>query len=202
MLKALREAKVNSSWINPDTAYEEAMLAFVDAVMDRTPQNRFLGEFISLQERISHYGMFNSLSQTLLKITCPGVPDFYQGTELWDFSLVDPDNRRPVDYGIRMEMLEEIKRMEAEPGRRELVRRLTVDKEDGRIKLYLTYRLLNFRRENRGLFEKGEYLPLEARGRLAENVCAFARRNNGKSLIIAAPRFLTKVVPWPGLPLG
>ena len=202
MLKALREAKVNSSWINPDTAYEEAMLAFVDAVMDRTPQNRFLGEFISLQERISHYGMFNSLSQTLLKITCPGVPDFYQGTELWDFSLVDPDNRRLVDYGIRMEMLEEIKRMEAERGRRELVRRLTVDKEDGRIKLYLTYRLLNFRLENRGLFEKGEYLPLEARGGLADNVCAFARRNNGKSLIIAAPRFLTKVVPWPGLPLG
>ena len=202
MLKALREAKVNSSWINPDTAYEEAMLAFVDAVMDRTSQNRFLGDFISLQQRISHYGMFNSLSQTLLKITSPGVPDFYQGTELWDFSLVDPDNRRLVDYGIRMEMLEEIKRMEAGFGRKELVRRLMADKEDGRIKLYLTYRLVNFRRENRGLFEKGEYLPLEARGTLAENVCAFARRGHGKSLIIAVPRFVSKIVPWPELPLG
>jgi (1->4)-alpha-D-glucan 1-alpha-D-glucosylmutase len=202
MLKALREAKVNSSWINPDTAYEEAMLAFVDAVMDRTSQNRFLGDFISLQQRISHYGMFNSLSQTLLKITSPGVPDFYQGTELWDFSLVDPDNRRLVDYCLRMEMLGEIKRMEAQLGRKELVRGLTTDKEDGRIKLYLTYRLLNFRRENRELFEKGEYLPLEVRGRLAENVCAFARRGQGKSLIIAAPRFVSKIVPWPELPLG
>ena len=201
MLKALREAKVNSSWINPNAAYEEAMLTFVDTVMDRTTQNRFLGEFIALQQRISHYGMFNSLSQTLLKITCPGVPDIYQGTELWDFSLVDPDNRRPVDYGIRMEMLGEIKRMEAGSGRKELVRRLMVDKEDGRIKLYLTYRLLNFRRENRELFEKSEYLPLEAQGRLAENVCAFARKGDGKSIIIAAPRFLTKVFPWQELTL-
>ena len=92
--------------------------------------------------------------------------------------------------------------MEAGFGRKELVRRLMADKEDGRIKLYLTYRLVNFRRENRALFEKGEYLPLEARGRLAENVCAFARRGHGKSLIIAAPRFVTKIVPWPELPLG
>jgi (1->4)-alpha-D-glucan 1-alpha-D-glucosylmutase len=101
MLKAVREAKVNTSWISPNATYEEGLLEFVDALLSPSPENPFLWDFESFQEKISYFGMFNSISQTLLKITCPGIPDFYQGTELWDFSLVDPDNRRPVNFEIR-----------------------------------------------------------------------------------------------------
>jgi (1->4)-alpha-D-glucan 1-alpha-D-glucosylmutase len=105
MLKAIREAKVNTSWVNPNAIYEDAVMIFVDSVLSDARGNQFPKEFLPFRQKISHFGMFNSLSQTLLKITCPGVPDFYQGTEIWDFSLVDPDNRRPVDYGLRTEML-------------------------------------------------------------------------------------------------
>jgi (1->4)-alpha-D-glucan 1-alpha-D-glucosylmutase len=202
MLKALREAKVNSSWINPDLAYEDAVMAFVEAILDDTPDNLFLRDFTPLREKVSHYGMFNSLSQVLLKITSPGIPDFYQGTELWDFTLVDPDNRRPVDYGPRMAALGELGRREREFGRKALLRELMETRGDGRIKLYLTWKALRCRSDNRELFERGDYLPLEAQGSLADHVCAFARKVNGKSIIVAAPRFLTRVVPWPELPIS
>jgi (1->4)-alpha-D-glucan 1-alpha-D-glucosylmutase len=112
MLKASREAKINTSWINPDQAYEDALLAFINAVLRSA--GPFLNDFQPFQQTISRYGLFNSLSQTLLKICAPGVPDFYQGSELLDFSLVDPDNRRPVDYAMRIAMLAELKRKEAE----------------------------------------------------------------------------------------
>src|SRR6202165_3274023 len=99
MEKALREAKVNTSWINPNTEYEAAFHNFLDAVLDRSVSKAFLDDFIPFQARIATAGIFNSLSQTLLKITSPGLPDFYQGTEVWNFSLADPDHRRPVNYG-------------------------------------------------------------------------------------------------------
>lgn len=202
MLKALREAKVNSSWINPDPAYEDAVMAFIETILDDAPDNRFLQDFASLRERISHYGMLNSLTQTLLKITSPGIPDFYQGTELWDFSLVDPDNRRPVDFGLRMAMLGELKQRERAIGRKALLRELMQSWEDGRIKLYLTWKALCCRRDNRGPFEGGDYLPLEGLGKLADNICAFARKDDGTCIIVAVPRLLTRVVPWPELPIG
>ncbi|MEI9974648.1 MAG: hypothetical protein WDO73_22935 [Ignavibacteriota bacterium] len=103
MLKALREGKTHSSWINPNQPYEEAVDRFVRAVLDPAQDNGFLQEFTAFVNRIKSAGLWNSLSQTLLKIASPGVPDFYQGTEIWDFSLVDPDNRRPVDYALRGE---------------------------------------------------------------------------------------------------
>ena len=203
MLKAIREAKVNTSWINPNTIYEDAMLIFVEGIMNGISDNQFLKDFIAFQERISHCGLFNSLSQTLLKITSPGVPDFYQGTEIWNFSLVDPDNRQPVDFSLRIKLFEELKRRESGITLAELARDLTVHKENGMIKLYLIYKALTYRRKKRELFERGEYLPLEIMEKRADNVCAFARRIGNTRILIAVPRFFTQLIQQPGdLPLG
>jgi (1->4)-alpha-D-glucan 1-alpha-D-glucosylmutase len=203
MLKASREAKVNTSWINPSMEYEDAIRAFIDAVMRPSPENRFLGDFLPFQQMVSHYGMFNSLSQALLKICSPGVPDFYQGTELWDFSLVDPDNRRPVDYEKRITILADLKQQEMETTGVDLAWELSLAKEDGRIKLYLVHTALNYRRANRALFEQGEYLPLEAEGMKTGHVCAFARKASKACIVTVVPRFLTRVISGGGsVPFG
>ena len=202
MLKAIREAKVNTSWINPNTIYEDAMMFFIERTINPLSDNQFLNDFLAFKKKISHYGMFNSLSQTLLKITSPGIPDFYQGTEIWNFSLVDPDNRSPVDYKIRKEILEELKRRESEMFLSELVRELTIYKDNGMIKPYLICKALNYRKGNRELFENGEYISLEVIGERANNVCAFARRLSEKKAIIIAPRFFTKLISPDNVPLG
>lgn len=203
MVKAVREAKVNSSWINPNTAYEEALTVFIDKILSATPGNQFLNDFRALQEMTARCGAFTSLSQTLLKIASPGVPDFYQGTELWDLTLVDPDNRRPVDFRSRSVALDRVTEREGEIGPAALARELTASWEDGRIKLWLICKALNFRRENRELFEQGDYLPLEASGEKQRNVCAFVWRKGGKSAIVIAPRFFAALVPEPGsVPCG
>ena len=203
MIKASHEAKVNTSWINPNADYEQAMLAFIDRILRPSPQNQFLDDFLPFQRMISHYGMFNSISQTLLKICAPGVPDFYQGTELWDFSLVDPDNRRPVDYEKRVSMLAELRQKEEEMTGVQLARDLSLNKEDGRIKLYLIHKALNYRREHRPLFEQGEYLSLTDEGARAGHACAFERKLGAKCIIVAVPRLLTRLISRGGsVPLG
>ena len=160
---------------------------------------RFLDNFSPFAETVSYYGMFNSLSQALLKITSPGVPDFYQGTELWGLSLVDPDNRRAVDFGLRTAMLAELKKLESEIGPAELSKKLMAEREDGRVKLFMTWMALNFRRMNRELFEEGEYIPLEAIGTGAESVCAFARKLGDRTAITAVPRLLVRRATKPPL---
>jgi len=200
MLKAVREAKVNTSWINPNTFYEDALMVFIESIMNNNADNQFIGDFTAFQKKISQYGMFNSLSQTLLKITSPGVPDFYQGTEIWNFSLVDPDNRQPVDYPLMIKMLEELKKRESEIPLHELARDLTMNNENGMIKLYMIYQALNLRKGKRELFERGEYLPLEVMGKQVDNVCAFARRIGNTRIIIAVPRFFTKLISQPSVP--
>ncbi len=202
MLKAVREAKVNSSWISPNERYESALLAFVDAIMDRNGRNEFLRDFLRFQEKIAFFGMLNSLSQTLFKITSPGVPDFYQGTELWDFRLVDPDNRGPVDYERRIAMMEDLTKREAEMGKLGLAKELARDMNDGGVKLYLTMKALNLRRKKQELFESGEYLPLQAEGDRKENICALARRSGRQTAITAVPRFMVELIPFPGGPSG
>jgi len=203
MLKAIREAKVNTSWINPNAIYEDAVGVFVDSIMRDTPGNHFLNDLRAFQGAIAHYGMFNSLSQTLLKMTSPGVPDFYQGAELWDYNLVDPDNRRPVDFEVRMEMLEELRTMESEKGLRGLLTELLAEPGDGRIKMYITWKALNLRRGLCDLFERGEYLPIDVTGQQHENVCSFARRLGAQCVIVAVPRLLTGLIREPGImPLG
>ncbi|QWV97503.1 malto-oligosyltrehalose synthase [Geomonas nitrogeniifigens] len=203
LIKALREAKVNTSWVSPNAAYEEAVLGFADGILEQSPGNLFLREFRSLQKRLARCGVFTSLSQALLKMTVPGVPDFYQGTELIEFTLVDPDNRRQVDYGARIVALRELRVREAEIGAQALCRELLERSEDGRIKLFLIYRVLNYRRQNRDPFDFGEYLPLEAKGARERHVCAFARKGGEGVLIVAAARLVATLMPEPeSSPLG
>jgi (1->4)-alpha-D-glucan 1-alpha-D-glucosylmutase len=205
MQKALHEAKVHSSWINPDTAYDQAVKDFVAGSLDPGVSGTFLNELHPLRRKLAHYGLFNSLSQTLIKIAAPGVPDTYQGTELWDFSLTDPDNRRPVDYALRQRLLAELRERHAAAGQRlpELARELIAKKEDGRVKLYVIWRALMTRRQLPGLFTSGEYLPLHAEGARSEFLFAFARRQDDRCAIVAVPLRLARLVPdLSRLPLG
>jgi (1->4)-alpha-D-glucan 1-alpha-D-glucosylmutase len=196
MIKAVREAKTITSWLKINQKYEEAILSFIDAVLEDSADNKFLIDFLEFQEKIAYYGALNSLSQLLLKIASPGVPDFYQGMELWDFSLVDPDNRRPVDLKKRRELLDNLLR--EEPSTRDLL----ASWKDGRIKLYVTYKALNFRRDCPVLFQKGDYIPLSVSGTRQEQVCVFARRYGKKWALVVAPRFFTKLSGAGGLPIG
>jgi len=203
MLKAMREAKVHTSWISPNSMHEDAVLYFIDTILKESSHNSFLQDFMEFQRMTAACGIFNSLSQTLLKITSPGIPDFYQGNELWDFSLVDPDNRRPVDYRKRKELLDELTQMVSNEGLLETTRQVVAARHDGVIKMYLTWRALNFRRENRELFETGRYLPLTVEGACQEHVCAFERSTNNSSIVVVAPRFCSSLIQdISGLPLG
>ena len=200
MLKAAREAKQHTSWIRPNPAHEQALGHFVGAILEESGANRFLRDFTSFQKKIAHYGALNSLSALLLKIAAPGVPDFYQGTELWNFSLVDPDNRRPVDFQRQTQLLNELQRKEAS-GSVSLAGDLLAHWQDGCIKLYLTWKALNFRRAHREVFSEGVYLPLESTGKRKENVCAFARRRGQSWAVVAVPRMVTQLVEVGRFPL-
>ncbi|HJV35365.1 malto-oligosyltrehalose synthase [Geomonas sp.] len=202
VIKAIREAKINTSWVSPNGPYEEAVLSFVNRLLNDR-DSIFLREFIPFQRRIARCGMFSSLSQVLLKMTSPGVPDFYQGSELWELSLVDPDNRHPVDYGKRKEMLAGLKAREQEVGAAELFRELLEQSSDGRVKLYLIYRVLNYRKGNRGPFDRGDYVQVGATGERSRHLCAFARRSEGGSFLTVVPRLLGTLLREPeGWPLG
>jgi (1->4)-alpha-D-glucan 1-alpha-D-glucosylmutase len=204
LVKALHEAKVHTSWVNPNAEYDDAIQQFVARILDEGANRAFLQDFCEFQRWVSHYGLFNGLSQALLKITAPGVADTYQGAELWDLSLVDPDNRRPVDYGRRAEMLRDLRERVAAAGNSlaGFARELTLRKEDGRIKLYVTSRGLQCRREHPGLFAAGEYLPAEASGARAEQVFGFARRRGDVWAVVAVPRLLTRLIGPGEVPLG
>ena len=200
IVKAVREAKFHTAWLKPDTEYEDAYVSFAEKILARSDANAFLQEFIPFCQRISHYGILNSLSQTLIKITSPGVPDFYQGSELWDLSLADPDNRRPVDFDQRRGMLAGIREQEeADIGR--LVQDLLSTREDGRIKLFLIYRALQAKKTHQDIFRSGAYLPLESAGKFRNHVIAFAWRYQRQWALVMAPRFLSHLVqegdfPW------
>jgi (1->4)-alpha-D-glucan 1-alpha-D-glucosylmutase len=201
MDKALKEAKLHTSWINPNERYDRAVRAFVASILDPDDQNAFLSDFCEFVAPVAKAGLYNSLSQLLLKIASPGIPDFYQGSESWDFSLVDPDNRRPVDFAGRRCALATI-RAAPEQERLDLLADLLRYPEDGRIKLYVTSHGLRYRRRNHDLFESGSYHPIEAAGRCKRHVVAFARRQGTKVAIAAAGRFFLKMKARGGLPLG
>jgi (1->4)-alpha-D-glucan 1-alpha-D-glucosylmutase len=195
MQKATKEAKVHTSWINPNQEYDAAVRDFVFRLLPDQPNDPFLKDLLALQRRIAFFGQFNSLAQVLLKLTCPGVPDTYQGTELWDLSLVDPDNRRPVDYTRRRDTLVDLKERISKAGAdlAPLTRELLAQSADGRIKLYTLYRALNFRRCHRSLFAGGAYLPLECSGEKREHVCAFARILDDALVLVVVPRLTARL---------
>jgi (1->4)-alpha-D-glucan 1-alpha-D-glucosylmutase len=201
IIKAVREAKVHTEWIRPDAEYEEACQSFVKDILIPSESNLFLREFMPFQKKIAIYGMFNSLSQTFLKITSPGVPDFYQGTEFWDLNLVDPDNRRPVDFEKRKNFLQEIITKEKQDIL-SLIKELWAAKEDGKIKLFLIYQALRARKENVTVFKKGAYLPLRTEGKFKTCVIAYLRMYEGTWIITIVPRFLTKLIKEGEYPFG
>ncbi|HEX4263618.1 MAG TPA: malto-oligosyltrehalose synthase [Verrucomicrobiae bacterium] len=192
MLKAVKEAKVHTSWTDPNAAYEKAVGDFVERVLSDAGDNVFIDDCRSFARKVAFFGRFNSLSQTLLKIASPGMPDFYQGSELWDLNLVDPDNRRPVNYAARQKILSDVKKkFEAIQGDgREFFSTLLKDEEPGAMKLFLICRALDFRRTQRELFERGDYAPLSVVGEKQEHLCAFAREWNGKKVIVVVPRLV------------
>jgi (1->4)-alpha-D-glucan 1-alpha-D-glucosylmutase len=190
-VKALREAKVHTTWLSPDEDYEAAATRFVRAILDRQRPNPFFESFEPFEARIAEIGMYNSLSQLLVKITAPGVPDFYQGTEFWDLNLVDPDNRRPVDYALRRQVLAGLNRAPSLDAAAELLESRT----DGRLKMWVMKRALCTRAALRAVYERGAYVALDAVGGRRECVFAFARRNEQQAAITCVPRLVATLRP-------
>ena len=185
MTKALNEAKLNTSWIQPNEEWLAGTRNFVAKILEPSAKNKFLPTFLPVAEEIARLGAINSLAQTLLKLTSPGVPDIYQGDEIWDFSLVDPDNRRAVDYNRRTEMLSCLSSRTPPE--------LLQNWPDGRIKLFLTQSSLRFRKERVDLFRNGNYLPLRASGALADSNVAFARQLDRQWAVIIVPRLSSRI---------
>ncbi len=186
LVKALHEAKVNSSWINPDSDYDKAIVEFIERILDPVLARDFLNDFEQVQTTIQKFGLLNSLAQTLVRSTAPGVPDIYWGTDLWDFSLVDPDNRRLPDFAKRAELL---KSLDGERSAGALLER----KEDGRAKLLVISRALRLRREQPDLFEKGDYHAVAAAGPRADHLFAFLRTWKDQAVLTVAPRLLASL---------
>lgn len=203
MIKAVREAKETSSWVHPNMDYEGPLQTFIESILDPRRGARFLTDFAPFAREVAHFGRINSLAQTLLRFTLPGVPDTYQGCELWNLSLVDPDNRRPVDYELRHHLLRECRARERDDGPVALCRHLLDHAESGEIKLHVTAKALDLRREQEALFSHGDYLPLAVEGEKAAHACAFARRHQGETVAILVPRLsCTLLQGQPGWPLG
>lgn len=201
VVKAVREAKIHTDWLKPMTEYEDAYAAFAEQLLDAEETNPFLDSFLPFQRKIAHFGIFNSLSQTLLKITAPGVPDFYRGSELWDLSLVDPDNRTPMDFEKRMAILQSLSAQAESPVAQ--IHDLLESKEDGRIKLFLIQRGLRARKKYLELFRDGDYIPLNVSGRFKDHVISFMRKTDKASAVIIAPRWLSSLLDGRTLlPLG
>jgi len=208
MIKAVKEAKLHTSWLTPHDEYEAAVASFVERVLTGPGGAKFLPTFTSLALRIAAIGMVNGLAQVTLKLGSPGVPDFYQGSELWDLSLVDPDNRRPVDFELRKNMLDDIDAiLEMPTGERvTAVGSLVECWDDGRIKLLLTAVGLRLRRDQPDLFRSGRYLPLVTEAAVSSDILGFARLPHGAvdgGALFIAPRLVAPLISGgETLPLG
>jgi (1->4)-alpha-D-glucan 1-alpha-D-glucosylmutase len=179
-LKASREGKQETSWLNPHQAYEAGVKRFLERILDRSRSAEFLNSLETLARRLSLLGALNSLSQLTLKAMLPGVPDFYQGTEFWDFSLVDPDNRRPVDFAARASALATLEKPDWA--------QLAQEWPDGQLKLAWTRHLLRLRSELPDVFTQGNYLPLEASGLHRDHIIAFARQWERNAVIVVVAK--------------
>ena len=199
MSKAAHEEKLRTSWTDPDEEYEAELARFATRAIETFRSSAIPG-LRELREAVAWYGALDGLSQTLVRFTAPGVPDVYQGCELWNLSLVDPDNRRPVDYALRARLLASL--AIDEPPTVEIASEALREWRDGRIKLLVTARSLHLRRALRDVFESGAYIPLSATGPRARNVIAFARRQAGRWVIAVVPRRPSVLVDVGVAPLG
>ena len=190
--KALREGKTHTNWMEINRSYESRVLSFIDRLY---ANNAFLKDFMRLQDGIGYFGALSSVSQLILKIASPGIPDFYRGNEVWDLSLADPDNRRPVDFASRVEMLHSLKD-HGNPAE------LLKNWRDGRLKMYITWKALQFRRSHEDLFHEGEYLPLRIAGARENHIVAFARRWRDQWCVVAVPRLMARLTRRGTPPLG
>jgi (1->4)-alpha-D-glucan 1-alpha-D-glucosylmutase len=192
IVKAIREAKIHTRWADPNQAHESAVSGFIESILDRQNHPKFLCSVARLQEQIGYAGMINALGETLLKIACPGVPDFYQGSEFWDIHLVDPDNRNPIDFPIRIQALQDLMdRAAANPAA--IASELLAAWPDGRLKMYVIWRALGYRRQHSVLFTEGEFIPLEVVGQQSEHVIAYLRRQGKVQVIAIIPRWVAKI---------
>lgn len=198
LIKALREAKRNTNWTEPNEPYEEATKEFVNKLLDK--QSDFWKSFQQLHSKVAGYGIIYSLAQTILKFTCPGIPDIYQGCELWDLSFVDPDNRRPVNYEQRQQCLETI--ITQNRPKEETLQELWENRFNATIKLWLVHTLLQERRQQQELFSQGEYIPLDVTGEYGKNILSFARRHNNSWYIIIVPLHLASLCKDQGKDAG
>jgi (1->4)-alpha-D-glucan 1-alpha-D-glucosylmutase len=194
MTKALRESKQYTSWIAPNEAYERSLDSFIEEILSDVPLSAFRTDFEPFARKIAAWGIWNSLGQTLLKLCSPGVPDIYRGTEFWELSLVDPDNRRPVDFELRQKILDELRSRSNGPGgRQQLVADLLASATDGAVKLFVIFEALALRRKSPDLFTTGAYVPLPAEGARESHLCAFARVGPEHSALVVVPRLVTRL---------
>jgi len=193
MVKASHEAKHRTSWANVNTEYEKALQQFIRLALERREGNLFATEVADLARLMARFGFLNSLSQTLIKLTAPGVPDVYQGNEIWDDSLVDPDNRRPIDYEHRRRLLADVKSWTTGSLAEHLSGALE-SMEDGRCKLYVTACALELRRSREALFRAGDYVPLRVHGEYASHIVAYARTIDDQAAIVAVPRLCSRLL--------
>ncbi|HKW19213.1 MAG TPA: malto-oligosyltrehalose synthase [Terriglobales bacterium] len=200
MIKAAREAKEKTSWGNQNAEYESSLTKFSEAALR---SKEFRNDFLPFHKTISHFGMLNSLAQTVIKLAAPGVPDIYRGNELWEFNLVDPDNRRAVDYDRRRKLLHEFTGLENQKCPNCVVRGVVENMHDSRIKLYVIWTMLNFRKREPELFQQGEYVPLKTTGQSERHVLAFARQYQTQKAIVVVPRLCARLLKaTPGMPVG
>lgn len=196
IIKAIREAKVHTAWIKPDDRYEKGFLDFFIKVLG---DDVFMDDFSQFVSKISFWQSLNTLSQTLIKITSPGIPDFYQGTELQDYSLVDPDNRKKIDYQKRALLL---KKITSEENSRDFFHNMLAGLGDGTAKMFLTKKALQARRENIDNFQTGDFKPFSVSGKFKENIIAFGRTLSQRCLVTLAPRFYSQLSEEGRIPLG
>jgi (1->4)-alpha-D-glucan 1-alpha-D-glucosylmutase len=195
VIKAAREAKTHTSWLEPHEDYEKLLQKFAASILRPAAENRFLPDFLSFHRKVTFFGTINSMAQVVLKVAAPGIPDFYQGGELWDFSMVDPDNRRPIDYRSRARSLRHIERIEDPVP-------LLRSWRDGEVKLFVTQRGLQLRNENPDLFASGDYIPIAASGAFRRNVVAFARTDGRKWILSVVPRLPAGLTRPEQFPIG
>jgi len=198
IVKSVREEKVHTNWTSPNVEYEEKFIGFIKQI---TTDQRFLENFLRFKEEVAFHGLLNSLSQTALNLMIPGVPDIYQGTELLDFSFVDPDNRRAVDFGLRKSILTKVKKAVEGGSIVELIEKYKLTPTDGKLKLLLTERALKSRSEYAPCFA-GDYIPVETNGRYKEIVIAFLRKSVDHTILVIVPRFTTEIANEGQFPCG